>query len=97
MRRLGKSYVHPLVVLIALPNASQQTRFGIVTSRALGGAVIRNRSKRQIRAAIQPLLNSTVSGWDIVIIARKRLVDATFKDLSTAIAKLLRKALLLQK
>ena len=42
MRRTGKSYAHPLVLLIASRSKSEQYRFGVTASRSIGGAVKRN-------------------------------------------------------
>jgi len=95
VRRLGKSYAHPLVVLIALPNQEDRSRFGVAAGRAVGGAVQRNRAKRLIRAALQPYMAFVVPGWDIVLIARRPLVQATFQKTQTAIVTLMRRANLL--
>jgi len=95
VRRLGKSYAHPLVVLVALPNQEDRSRFGVTAGRAVGGAVQRNRAKRLIRAALQPHLATVAPGWDIVLIARRPLAQATFQKTQVAIATLMRRANLL--
>jgi len=66
VRRFGKSYAHPLVVLISQPNELNISRFGISAGRSVGNAVHRNRAKRQIRESLRPLLPSIKSGWDVV-------------------------------
>ncbi|MBN1149432.1 MAG: ribonuclease P protein component [Anaerolineales bacterium] len=96
VRRLGKSYAHPLVVLLALPNQAERSRFGVAAGRALGGAVQRNRAKRLIRAALQPCLAAVPAGWDIVLIARRPLAEASFQQTRAAIVSLLRRAELLR-
>jgi len=96
VRRLGKSYAHPLVVLIVLPNESDRLRCGIVASRSIGNAVNRNRVKRQIRAALHPLLDSIQPGWDMMILARRPIVGATTSQIHDAVTGLLRRSRLLQ-
>ncbi|NLG73814.1 MAG: ribonuclease P protein component [Chloroflexi bacterium] len=97
VRRLGKSYAHPLVVLVAHPNELQdQTRFGIAAGRRLGSAVKRNRAKRLLRAALQSYIKAVIPGWDVILIARQPLLQATFLQIQEAVAALLRRANLLQ-
>jgi hypothetical protein len=43
VRRIGRSYAHPLVVLIVASNEIQQARIGIVAGKTVGMAVERNR------------------------------------------------------
>jgi len=92
VRRSGKSYAHPLIVLIALANELGQTRFGISAGRSVGGAVQRNRTKRRIRGVLTPIAVDVHSGWDLVFLARKGLENSTHHELDQAIKKLLARA-----
>lgn len=97
MRQLGKSHAHPLLVLIAQPNQQRFTRFGVAASRSVGKAVQRNRAKRLIRAAIQANQSQILPGWDLVLIARRPLVEASFHQTQAALQNLLRRANLILK
>ncbi len=97
MRRFGKSYAHPLVVLIALPNEKDQSRFAVSASRSIGNAVQRNRAKRILRETIRPLIPTIAPGWDLVILARKPMANANFDDIGSALTSLLSRANLLEK
>jgi ribonuclease P protein component len=92
VRRSGKSYAHPLIVLIALPNSLDTPRIGVSAGRSVGGAVQRNRAKRRIRAIVQPLIPKIQIGWDILLLARKPILQATYEELSKAIQTLLQRA-----
>ena len=92
VRRRGKSYAHPLVVLIAAPNDLDQVRIGISASHAVGNAVQRNRAKRRIRACVETLLPDLNSGWDIVILARVMSREAPYEDLLNSLRLLMQKA-----
>lgn len=92
VRRLGKSYAHPLIVLVALKNDQEQTRLAVAASRHVGKAVARNRAKRRIRAAVLPWLEKLAPGWDLVLIARPPLVEAPFSQIQSAVESLLRRA-----
>ena len=45
----GKSYVTPVVVIYVMKNRTKNLRVGITTSKKIGNAVLRNRSRRVIR------------------------------------------------
>jgi len=96
VRQLGKSYAHPLIVLVALPGQQDISRFGVIASRTIGKAVQRNRAKRLMRAAVQSLLPEIKPGWDIVLIARRSLPGAALMQTQAALAALLRRANLLR-
>jgi ribonuclease P protein component len=66
-------------------------RFGVTASRKVGGAVLRNRAKRRLRAAAAAILPlSGRAGHDYVLIARIATLSRPFaeliRDLSNAIA-----------
>ncbi len=52
------------------------TRFGLATGRRIGSAVVRNRARRRLRAALRTLQASFQPGWDVLIIARPAIVEA---------------------
>lgn len=92
VRRTGKSYAHPLIILIASPNELSLSRFGVSASKAVGGAIARNRAKRRIRAAIYHFLPTIQAGWDLILIARAPLVDAEWSHVCEALKVLLKRA-----
>lgn len=96
VRRTGKSYAHPLIVLVIAPQPGGNIRFGVAAGRAVGSAVQRNRAKRLLRHAARQFLPQMKPGWDAVLIARRAMAEATFQQTVTALADLLRRARLLQ-
>jgi ribonuclease P protein component len=96
VRRFGKSYAHPLVVLVAQPGPSSRVRVGVAAGRTAGNAVRRNRAKRLLRSAVQPLLADLAPGWDLLLLARAPLPDADMLQVRTALTSLLQRAGLLQ-
>lgn len=45
----------------------------------------RNRAKRRLRHAVRSLWAELPPGWDILLIARKPLLEAAFSDIQTAL------------
>lgn len=82
----GKSCAKPAVVVYAMKNRAGICRVGITTSKKIGNAVERNRSRRVIKAAFtQVLSENTINGnWDFVFVARgkTRYVKSTKLSLS---------------
>ncbi len=97
MRRDGKSIAHPLLVFALLPTGEPRTRVGITASRGVGGAVQRNRAKRLLRAALQPLRPQLPSGYDLVLIARQPLLAVKTPAVQAALEHCLRRAGLMDK
>ena len=85
----GKSYVSPVVVTYVLKNRVKKLRVGITTSKKIGNAVCRNRSRRVIREAVRQLGDAIPPGYDLVFVARTR----THACKSTDIAKMMRRHL----
>ena len=95
VRRNGRSFAHPLVVLVVAPNAEGRVRIGVAAGRTIGHAVARNRAKRRLREVMRPLIPQLPPGWDILLIARRPINQAPFAALQQAVHQLLRRAGLL--
>jgi ribonuclease P protein component len=92
VRHSGRSYAHPLVVLVALANDAGNVHVGVAAGRTVGSAVRRNRAKRLLRAAMQTLISAVAPGWDLVLIARPPLVASDYFQTREALLILLRRA-----
>lgn len=92
VRRDGKSYAHPLVVLIVQNNDQPRVRVGVAAGKAVGTAVYRNRAKRLLREVMRSLIPNIASGSDLILIARPALVSATLEDTQRALLNLLQRA-----
>jgi len=95
VRRDGKSYAHPLVVLIAQNNDQPHVRVGVAAGKTVGTAVYRNRAKRLLREAMRILIPDIASNLDLVLIARPGLAFATLADTQRALLNLLQRAKIL--
>ena len=63
-----------------------------VAGRRIGGAVLRNRARRILRAAWRELANEVEDGYDVVLVARNAIVGARTQELLAEVGKLLSRA-----
>ena len=80
------------LVLYARKNRQQANRVGITVSKKLGKAHIRNRTRRRIREVYRLNEDKFQPGWDIVVVARSKAVDAPFDKLTKSYLALAKKA-----
>lgn len=88
--RSGKVEGNRLLVVRVRPNGHDVTRFGFAVGKVVGGAVVRNRIKRRLRAAADSL--HVIEGADIVIGARRTAATADFAALRQSLSTLLTRA-----
>jgi ribonuclease P protein component len=70
-------------VLVVRKHNLPLARLGLVVSKKVGNAPVRNRVKRVIREQFRMLKNDYV-GFDVIVIARAVSADASSKELARA-------------
>ena len=81
-----------LLVLYARKNRTGINRVGITVSKKLGKANVRNRVRRRLREVYRLNEEKFLPGYDIVVVARSKAVDASFSQLTKGYLALARKA-----
>jgi len=93
--RGGLRWSTPALVVEAKPRsgqveeageASPGSRFGFTVSKKIGKAVVRNRVRRRLKAAVRELLPLARAGLDYVVIARQPAVELPYTDLKADLA-----------
>ena len=84
------------LVLYARMNRTPENRVGITVSKKLGKAHVRNRTRRRLREVYRLNEAKFRPGWDIVVVARSKAVDAEFSQLTKSYLTLAKKAGLLR-
>ena len=77
--------------LFILPNKLDVGRLGIAATKKLGGAVQRNRAKRLIREVFRH--NNIASGFDVVVVPKRELLQASLTVLEADYRSLLQRRL----
>ena len=93
-RRLYRTngYADGYMVLYTRRNRTETNRVGITVGKKLGKAHIRNRVRRRLREIYRINEDRFLPGWDIVIVARSKAVDAEFAKLTKSFLNLAKKA-----
>jgi len=63
-----------------------------VAGRRVGGAVLRNRARRILRAAWRELAPRAVGGYDVVLVAKAAIRGVGAKELVTEVGQVLSRA-----
>jgi ribonuclease P protein component len=93
----GRKWTTPGLILQALPHPGDAPpaagpRVGFTASRKVGIAVIRNRARRRLKAAVERILPDHAAAGDYVVIARSTTAARDFAalvgDLEAALKRL---------
>ncbi|MGL4772123.1 MAG: ribonuclease P protein component [Clostridium sp.] len=97
--RRGKSFANDLLVLYIFNNRKNKTlnnelynKVGISVSKKVGNSVVRSRSKRLISENYRLTQENLKAGFDFVFVARTKLKDKDFHDVTKAMNNLFKKA-----
>lgn len=96
VRQAGRNYAHKTFVLGILANQHNVNRIAVIAGKSVGNAVHRNLAKRRLRSAWSSFEEQAVPGYDLVLIARKPLLEVPYSDLTSALHTLLTRAGLLR-
>lgn len=91
-----RKFTTPGLMLQAMARANAdaaEARVGFTASRKVGNSVVRNRSKRRLRALVDEIMPvQAVGGTDYVLVCRQetavRPFDDLRRDLTTALGRL---------
>lgn len=88
----GRRQFGRFMVLWLRSGADASLRLGVVTGRKVGEAVERARARRRLREVFRRHRHLFEGAWDVVLIGRRAVVDASWADLSAELLALARRA-----
>jgi ribonuclease P protein component len=95
--RGGARFATPSFVMETRPRtaaapSSETARFGFTVTKKLGGAVVRNRIRRRLKAAVAQVASTLAHPHhDYVIVARLQALDRPFDDLKKDLERALQR------
>jgi ribonuclease P protein component len=97
MYQRGKSAPGRYVVVYCRKNGLAYNRLGLTVGTKVGHAVVRNRIRRRIREAYRLSESHYLTGYDIVVVARGRAADATYREIADCLWAMSQKLGLIRK
>ena len=95
-RTQGRRLAIGCLVLNWVESAGERTRVGVITSKKIGGAVVRSRARRLLREAFRLHQHRLTRPMDLVLVARQSIVEKQFGDVERDFVAALRRAELLK-
>ena len=87
MSRGHKHRVETFCTVFFLPNNLGRKRLGIIASRKIGNAVVRNQAKRKIREIFRHIKNRIEPAMDVVVVSGRDLLSLPGSVLERKISK----------
>jgi ribonuclease P protein component len=84
------------MIIGSISNQAEKNRVAVIAGRSVGGAVQRNFAKRRLRSAVQKFYPQLKQGYDLVIIARRPLLETSYGSLVKVMETLLARSELLE-
>lgn len=96
VQKTGRRVPGRYVTVLVKPNVLGHDRLGIIASRRLGNAVVRNRAKRRVREIFRREASTSPNsaprgGVDFIVIPRREAASMPFAGLQSDLASALRK------
>ena len=89
----GKRVKSDYFDIIALKGQNGPRKLGIIVSKKVGKAVVRNRIKRRIREILRQETDLFVDGIRIAVVVKRSAVSLRFGDLKETVTGALREAI----
>jgi len=89
--KYGRSLANKYLVLKYKRADFSILRFGFSVSKKYGGAVLRNRIRRQLKDIVRKRIPRIKSGHDLVFLVRQEARNATYIELAHAVDNLLKR------
>ena len=93
----GKSVGDSFVVIFYRKNHLPYSRIAFLASKKVGNSVTRNRARRLMKESYRQINERIATGYDIIFIARKTIINSKCADVKKSIEAAAKRAGILKK
>ena len=88
----GEHYSGEHIVLYTASSKTKNIKVGLAVTKKVGHAVVRNKIRRRLREIIKKQLPNLKQNYNIIVVARENVTEASFEQLNLEFDKLIKKA-----
>ena len=88
----GEHYSSEHLVLYVSPSKTKSIKVGFAVTRKVGHAVVRNKIRRRLREIVKIQLPNLKQNYNIIVVAKENVSEASFDKLNLEFNKVLNKA-----
>lgn len=92
----GEHFSSEHIVLYTATSKTKSIKVGLAVTKKVGHAVVRNKIRRRLREIIKKQLPIMKQNYNIIVVARENVTEASFDELSFEFNKLIKKANLIK-
>jgi len=92
----GSSLANKYLVMFYSKNNQSHNKVGFIASKKVGNSVVRNRARRLMKETFRLYSGEIEHGYDLILIARANIKDATYKEVEKAMKHIFKKSKLLK-
>lgn len=90
--KAGEHFSGKNIVLYATTSKTKSIKVGFAVTKKIGKAFKRNLVKRRLREIVRKQLPNLKQNYNIIVVAKESICDATFENLEVEFVNLLKKA-----
>ena len=90
--RAGEHFSGKFLVLYVTPSKTKDIKVGLAVTKKIGHAVKRNLVRRRLREIIQKQLPNLKQNYNIIVVTKEGILDASFTDIELDFVKLTKRA-----
>lgn len=84
----GKTFFGEYINLVIFKRKDKLLRIGFSVSKKIGKSVVRNKTKRRLRAIVQSFVGQISKGYNLIVVAKAGIEKQDFEVLKNSVVKL---------
>ena len=88
----GEHFSGEHMVLYVVSSKTKNIKVGLAVTKKVGHAVVRNKIRRRLREIVKNQLQNLKQNYNIIVVAKDNITEASFEKLSNEFLKLIKKA-----